>query len=268
VSDTTDSASPPADATRASEIEARFGASADAYATSAGHRAGTDLDRMVQLAELRGDERVLDIATGAGHTALAFAPGAAFVVAADMARGMLDATRRAATDAGDVVVVLCDAQVLPFAGASFDGVTCRIAPHHFLDPATFVREVARVLRGGGRFLLEDSLGPDPDEVARFQHEAEALRDATHVRSLSRAEWLACLAGAGLEADVVEIHPKRLPFEPWLARAGASEEVKDELRRRFADASPTVRSYLGIEMLGGAVEAFTDRKLLLRAGRRG
>ena len=55
-------------------VQAQFGAVAERYVTSAIHAHGSDLARMIELAQPRGDERLLDIATGGGHTALAFAP--------------------------------------------------------------------------------------------------------------------------------------------------------------------------------------------------
>src|SRR5438093_709836 len=54
-------------------VQEQFGPSAQSYVTSQVHAHGDDLELMVELAQLRGDERVLDIATGGGHTALAFA---------------------------------------------------------------------------------------------------------------------------------------------------------------------------------------------------
>ena len=57
---------------------------------------------------------------------------------------------------------LCElrAEALPFADASIDLVTCRIAPHHFDDVRKFVMESARVLRPGGLFGLVDNVSPD------------------------------------------------------------------------------------------------------------
>src|SRR5688572_19180464 len=77
-----------------SAVQAQFGASAEAYVQSTVHAKGADLARIVELAGLRGDERVLDIATGGGHTALAFAPHVAEVVASDLTPDMLAAARR------------------------------------------------------------------------------------------------------------------------------------------------------------------------------
>jgi len=53
-------------------VQAQFGPSAAAYVASPGHAAGPDLERLIAWGKKRGAARVLDIATGGGHTALAF----------------------------------------------------------------------------------------------------------------------------------------------------------------------------------------------------
>src|SRR5881628_507865 len=72
-------------------VQSQFGAVAERYVTSAIHARGGDLARMIALAQPRGDERLLDIATGGGHTALAFAPLVRAVVATDLTPRMLEA---------------------------------------------------------------------------------------------------------------------------------------------------------------------------------
>ena len=64
-------------------VQQQFGAHAAAYATSAVHAKGASLGRLVELVQPKSDWRALDIATGAGHTAAAFAPHVAHVIASD-----------------------------------------------------------------------------------------------------------------------------------------------------------------------------------------
>ena len=71
------------------KVQAQFGATAAAYSTSVGHGDQTALKTLVALAAPRPNDNVLDIATGAGHTALAFAPHVAKVVAYDLTEAML-----------------------------------------------------------------------------------------------------------------------------------------------------------------------------------
>ena len=82
-----------------------------------------------------GDWRVLDVATGAGHTAFTFAPHVKVVHATDITPQMLAVTTEQAQTRGlsNIVVEHADAEALPYEDGRFDLVTCRIAPHHFGD---------------------------------------------------------------------------------------------------------------------------------------
>ncbi len=100
--------------------QASFAWAADRYVESSILAEGAELERMLELARLRGDERVLDIATGGGHTALALAPQVREVVASDLTPAMLAAAARhlAERGASNVRFEIADAESLPFADTS------------------------------------------------------------------------------------------------------------------------------------------------------
>ena len=83
--------------------------------------------------------QALDVATGAGHTAAAFAPHVTRVIASDLTAEMLVEAAKLAKGKGlaNMETAPADAEALPFEDARFDLVTCRIAPHHFPDIPTF-----------------------------------------------------------------------------------------------------------------------------------
>jgi len=173
-------------------VQRQFGPVAAAYATASVQKGGPELTAMLAV-ELRGDERVLDVACGAGHTALAFAPRVAEVVAVDVTEAMLATGRRLAEEQGigNVTFQPGDAEALPFADASFDLVTCRYAAHHFAHPTVAAREWARVLKPGGSLLLADLVSPDNPAADTVLNAAEILRDPSHVRDYRIAEWYTC-----------------------------------------------------------------------------
>lgn len=112
---------------------AQFGANAAAYVTSAVHARGNSLTRLVELVQPQPHWQALDIATAAGHTAFTFAPHVAHVWATNITPEMLETVKQQATERNlkNVTVEYADAEDLPYPDASFDLVTCRIAPHHF-----------------------------------------------------------------------------------------------------------------------------------------
>ena len=250
---------------RRDEIERQFGRAAELYARSE-HRDGEDLERLRAWARPRSTEVLLDVATGAGHTALHFAPHVRHVVVTDLADGMLARAREmfARSGVSNAEFRSADVQALPFAAERFDYVTCRIAAHHFLDLVGALAEITRVLRPGGAFLLVDSTAPEDADAARFLDEVERLRDATHVCSHSRAAWLSMCGAAGLRVEHQDVIRKRRAFEFWLDRGGCDDVVRAELRARFAGASDKLRSIFEIEIDAGEVKAFSDDKIVLAA----
>ena len=70
-------------------VQQKFGAAAADYAASTVHAKGESLARLVALVDPQHHWRVLDVATGAGHTALALAPHVEHVVASDITAEML-----------------------------------------------------------------------------------------------------------------------------------------------------------------------------------
>ena len=140
----------------------QFGAAAADYATSAVHARGESLARLVELVAPEKRWRVLDVATGAGHTALALAPHVAKVTASDITEAMLAEAKKlaAARGLGNVKTVPAKAEDLPFPDMSFDLVTCRLAAHHFGDVAAFAAEAYRVLMPNGLLAVVDKISPD------------------------------------------------------------------------------------------------------------
>jgi SAM-dependent methyltransferase len=249
----------------AARVQAQFGPSAAAYVTSPGHAAGDDLEQLVAWGRARHPSRVLDVATGGGHTAVALAGVAPGVVAYDLTEPMLRAARDFARSRGARIAVAAgNVESLPFRDGAFDVVTCRIAAHHFANVGAAVREIARVLRPGGTFLLQDILGHDDAECAAFLLEVERRRDPSHVRSYRAVEWKALLRGAGL--TIIEdglIHKVR-PWEEWTGRMRMTAAARAELDAFVRAAPDRCRQAFAFELTETAIVAFTDRQFLLRA----
>ena len=187
---------------------------AQAMRESPTHREGPDLDLVVELCEAAEGVQALDVATGGQHVARRLREEGAKVVTVDPAPGMQPD-------------VIARAEELPFADGSFDVVACRIAAHHFEDVPAAVREMARV--ASDRVVVQDTL---------FQGEAmeevERVRDPSHVRRYSEAEWRAFFEDAGLEVDRLEVMTRRMPVDPWLDRVDATPEVAAKVKELIAD----------------------------------
>jgi len=250
------------------QVRAQFGRSAQDYVTSAGHAGGEDLERLVAWGRRLGAPRVLDVATGGGHTALAFAGFTPEVIAVDLTPPMLEAARGfiRSKGAANVRFLASDVEALPFRDASFGVVTCRTAAHHFPAILPALREVARVLSPGGSFLLQDILGHDDREMAAFILEVEKRRDPSHVRSLPQREWAAFLKAAGMTVIDEGMVSKARMWEEWTGRMKMGPEAKADLERFVREAPARCRESFGFRIERGRIESFTDRMILLRADR--
>jgi ubiquinone/menaquinone biosynthesis C-methylase UbiE len=230
-------------------IRQQFGRVAAGYATSAVHAAGPNLEAMLAAWPLRGDERVLDAGTGTGHTALAFAPRVGQVVAVDLTEPMLAQGRRLAEERGltNVAFEHADVERLPFADASFDLVTNRFSAHHFPQPRTAVRELARVLKAGGALLIVDVYSPETPATDTYLNAVEVMRDPSHVRDHSLAQWQEYLETVGLAGEVLETWPLRIQFDEWVARMETPSATAEQIRRLFDVAPIEVREALRVEV---------------------
>jgi len=249
-------------------VQAQFGSSAQAYVTSPGHAGGDDLERLVAWGRKRGAARVLDVATGGGHTALAFAAFTPTVASTDLTLPMLEAARDFIGGKGalNVRFLASDVEALAFRDASFGVVTCRLAAHHFPALLPALREMARVLRPGGSILLEDILGHDDAELAAFVLEVEKRRDPTHVRSLTHREWEAFLKAAGLTVIDEGTLTKARRWEEWTARMRMTPDAKADLERFVLAAPERCREGFGLTIEDGRIQSFSDRLILITADR--
>ncbi|MDJ0942025.1 MAG: methyltransferase domain-containing protein [Kiloniellales bacterium] len=248
-----------------SDPAAQFSRQAEAYVASASHAKDADLDIVEALADCRAGDRCLDVATGPGNVAFRLARTAGLVVACDIAPGMLQVARRQAEQKGltNLCLVRAASEALPFPAGAFDAITCRIAPHHFRSVPAFLAEAARCLKPGGRFVLEDSLAPETTEAAAFLEAVEKSRDASHVHTLSRAEWIGALAAAGLRITDEQVFRKVHDFGPWIERTGLERGAIDAIVARILAAPAAVTQGL-FELDGDRVTRLHDRKLILRA----
>lgn len=187
---------------------------AELYRTSAIHADGEDLDLTVAWCEPGAGVTALDVATGGGHVARRLREAGCTVVTVDPAPGMQ-------------ADVIAPADHLPFADGSFDAVACRLAAHHFPDVVAAVKEMARV--AGGRVVVCDNTF-----VSETSEEADRVRDPSHVRNYSVAEWDSFFELAGLEVTE-SVHMSRpLEIAPWLERVGCTGADATRVRELLGD----------------------------------
>lgn len=241
-------------------VAAQFGATANAYLTSAVHAQGADLEQLKQaLAHLKpvAHSRVLDLGCGAGHASFAAATVANEVVAYDLSAEMLAVVAAAAQERGlaNISTQQGAAEVLPFADASFCAVVSRMSAHHWRDVPAALREIRRVLKPNGKVVMIDIVGADDPLCDTWLQSVELLRDPSHIRDYTPAVWAQMFEAAGLGAEVTPVWRIEIEFSSWVARMRTPEVAQAAIRHLWEKAPAEVRERYRVQPDGSfALEA--------------
>jgi len=231
--------------------KAIFGARADLYTTSAAHADRDVLDRMCKIADPKPDWRVLDVGTGTGHTALAFARHVHDVVGLDLTEQMLREARKLASqrNVDNVTFETADVHQLPHdLDEAFDLVTCRRAAHHFSDIGRALAGMARMLHPNGLLLIDDRSVPEDDWIDETMHRLDCLHDPSHVRQYRVSRWIELLETAGLSVETVEPYTKHRPVTSLTDRV--APESAAEIHAILGGLSLEERAKLRLEVIDG------------------
>jgi ubiquinone/menaquinone biosynthesis C-methylase UbiE len=143
----------------------------------------------MEMSGVSPEDEVLDVACGPGLVATAFAARAKHVTGIDLTPAMIERAKEIQLEQGltNLTWRIGNVLPLPFPEASFSLVVSRYTFHHFLDPKAVMAEMVRVCRPGGTVLVSDVT--TASEKREFFDLEEKLRDPSHTRSLTPAEFL-------------------------------------------------------------------------------
>lgn len=220
----------------------RFARTAERVAARQDARAAQLAQDVRDFAEPRGDERALDVGTGAGALALALAPLVQEVVGLDPVPELLDLARARALPNTDFVEG--DGTAMSFPDGSFDLAGTHRTLHHVPRPDLVVAEMARVTRRGGHVLVVDQLAPDDPAEAAVLHEFETVRDSSHARLLTDAELRELFAANRLVLLRDRHENEERELSAYLDLAGSEGE-----RRARAESLAAADPRLLVELLG-------------------
>ncbi len=227
-------------------VEAQFGPRAKAYVDSAVHSQGADLEAIGTLAH--NAQVALDLGCGGGHVAYALARHARRVIATDLSSEMLAAVARTAREKGlsNIETAQAPAEHLPFEDETFDLAASRFSTHHWQDFDAGLREARRTLKRGGRAAFVDVYAPRPALFDTHLQAIELLRDHSHVRDYTSAQWLDTLGRSGFAVDVCRTWRLRMDFPVWIARMQTPDVNVKAIRALQIAASTETKAHFAIE----------------------
>ena len=235
---------------------------AKAYVESAVHSQGADLEAIGMLAH--NSELALDLGAGGGHVAYALARHARRVIASDLSSEMLAAVARTAREKGlsNIETAQAPAEHLPFEDETFDFVASRFSAHHWRDFDAGLREARRTLKRGGRAAFVDVYAPGQALFDTHLQAVELLRDHSHVRDYTSAQWLDTLGRSGFAIDACRTWRLRMDFPVWIARMQTPQENVKAIRALQIAASTETKAHFAIEPDG----SFSLDMLMIEASR--
>ena len=232
-------------------VRNEFSRQAEAMSKAAIFNDETVIARIRDAALLSPNSRALDVACGPGIIVEALARGAREIVGCDITPQMLEKARERCAGAGlaNVRFVPGCAEALPFEDCEFDTVVSRSAVHHFIDPIAAFREMARVVRKGGRIVTVDVMSSESPGEAQLHNALETIRDPSHVRMLPKSELHHALETAGLAIESCNVWTNHREYEEWMKITGAPERIASLRVVMTALARGSIRAGIGLRIEG-------------------
>jgi ubiquinone/menaquinone biosynthesis C-methylase UbiE len=169
----------------------------------------------------------------------------------DLSDEMLAAVQATASSKGltNIETRQSAAEHLPFDDAAFEFAACRFSAHHWRDLEAGLREARRVLRKGSPAIFVDAYSPGVALLDTHLQTVEILRDTSHVRDYTVAQWLETLSRNGFAIESTRSWRIPIHFDSWIVRMRTPPDLAQAIRTLQASASDNVRQYFRIQADG-------------------
>lgn len=199
------------------------------------------LGDLFKAARIRGDEVVLDVATGTGQVAKQFHGKVKKLIGLDISQEMSDQAKPFLDE-----FLLASAEEIPLPDASVDVIVCRQGLQ-FVQLDLTVSEFMRVLKPGGRVVFShlNAYGHyDRADAFRIQE----LRNPARVNFFIPSDLESVLEFHGLKVTEVSQYRSRESVNQWIHHGASTEQEREEILKIYKNSSPEFRKLHEIEFL--------------------
>ncbi len=220
---------------------------------------------LLELSGVTGHDTVLDVACGPGLVACAFATRARQVTGIDLTPAMITQAQKLQQrgQLENLTWQVGDVLPLPFPDASFSMVITRYSFHHFLDPKAVLGEMIRVCQPGGTVMVVDAALP-PEKMDAYNH-VEKLKDPSHTRALTVAEFLEMADSCGLQQIKTQFYKFELELEASMKAFFPNPGDDAKIRQIFRD--DTGKDALGLNVHRRGDEIHFAYPVMILVGRK-
>jgi ubiquinone/menaquinone biosynthesis C-methylase UbiE len=205
-------------------VRRRFAETSELIAEKQDARATATEAKLRQLLELTGEERALDVGTGAGAFALALAPLVREVIGIDVVPELLSEARKRGR--ANTEFIEADATLLPFERGEFDIVSTARTLHHVPRPELVLAEMTRVLRPDGTMIVVDQVASVDPLAAMALNAFERARDPSTTRVLADVDLRGLFESNNLVVRYAEIVREDRDLEEYLDLAGCHGQERE------------------------------------------
>jgi len=219
------------------------------FANKLEHSKESSLKLLLSVSGVSTEDTVLDVASGPGIVACAFAEVAQHVTGIDITPAMIERAKllQQEKQLQNVTWLLSDILPLPYPDGSFSMVISRYAFHHFTNPKEVMSEMVRVCSPTGKVMVVD-FAPSPEKVDAYNY-VEKLRDPSHTRALTLAEFQDMAVSVGLHIIKTEFYQLEMKLEKQLQASFPNLGDADKIRQLFREDLGHDRLGMGAHLVG-------------------
>jgi ubiquinone/menaquinone biosynthesis C-methylase UbiE len=184
---------------------------------------------------LKPADSVLEAAAGTCICGRSIAPFVHFVTCLDATPAMLEIGKKQAAKDGVSNIRFVNGYVedIPFPNEHFDIVFTRFSFHHFIEMNKPFAEMHRVLKRGGQLIVVDMEAAD-ESFRCVQDKIEKMRDSSHIRNHSQAEFIELYQRYGYKITKQEVTKMSVSLSAWLALTETPDDVKGVIKTMMKD----------------------------------